>query len=233
MTSRDPAVPARRDPSAAAPGPRLRLVGGGDEPAAAAAGRSAGEKTQELFERHHRRLVGFLRRLTSAEQAEEIAQEVYFRVLQVKNLENRELNASYLFRIGENLVRKRYHREQRRRRADEAIRYDMASRERRSTDSIESDGPENGSTEMAFVGSRHFHQAMELLTDNEQAAIRLIICRGLSYDQAARSLGVGVSTINNWKHRGVKKLRQLIDANQRFPGSSRVRGSRDSTGAAG
>ena len=74
MTSRDPAVPARRDPSAAAPGPRLRLVGGGDEPAAAAAGRSAGEKTQELFERHHRRLVGFLRRLTSAEQAEEIVE---------------------------------------------------------------------------------------------------------------------------------------------------------------
>ena len=229
MTSRDPAVPARRDPSAPAPGPRLRLVGGGGQPAA---GRSAGEKTQELFERHHRRLVGFLRRLTSAEQAEEIAQ-VYFRVLQVKNLENRELNASDLVRIGENLVRKRYHGEQRRRRADEAIRYDMASRENRSTDSIESDGPENGSTEMAFVGSRHFHQAMELLTDNEQAAIRLIICRGLSYDQAARSLGVGVSTINNWKHRGVKKLRQLIDANQRFPGSSRVRGSRDSTGAAG
>jgi DNA-directed RNA polymerase specialized sigma24 family protein len=49
------------------------------------------------------------------------------------------------------------------------------------------------------------------LTDNEQAAVRLIICRGLSYEQAARSLGVNVSTINNWKHRGVNKLRRIID----------------------
>jgi RNA polymerase sigma factor (sigma-70 family) len=64
---------------------------------------------------------------------------------------------------------------------------------------------------MAFVGSKALHRAMEVLTENEQAAIRLIICRGLSYDQAARSLGVSVSTINNWKHRGVKKLRRVID----------------------
>ena len=64
---------------------------------------------------------------------------------------------------------------------------------------------------MAFVGSKALHQAMGLLTNNEQAAIRLIICRGLSYEQAAQSLGVNVSTINNWKHRGVNKLRRIID----------------------
>ena len=103
MTSRDPAVPARRDPSAPAPGPRLRLVGGGGEPAAAPADRSAGEKTQELFERHHRRLVGFLRRLTSAEQAEEkVAKKKKVDPAEAKRLEQHAetLRKMTLFRQG-------------------------------------------------------------------------------------------------------------------------------------
>ncbi|MFM7261741.1 MAG: RNA polymerase sigma factor, partial [bacterium] len=49
------------------------------------------------------------------------------------------------------------------------------------------------------------------LTNEEQAAVRLIVCEGLGYQAAARSLGVPVSTINNWKYRGLVKLRQLID----------------------
>jgi DNA-directed RNA polymerase specialized sigma24 family protein len=49
------------------------------------------------------------------------------------------------------------------------------------------------------------------LTDEEQTAVRLIVCEGLDYQAAARSLGVPVSTINNWKYRGLSKLRRLIE----------------------
>jgi DNA-binding CsgD family transcriptional regulator len=64
---------------------------------------------------------------------------------------------------------------------------------------------------MGFVSNATLQQALATLTDNEQAAIRLIVCRGLSYEQAARSLGVNITTINNWKHRGVRKLKHIIE----------------------
>lgn len=166
----------------------------------------------DLFDRYHRRVFAFLRRLTTAERAEDLTQEVFFRVLQVENLENRDISVSYLFRIGENLVRKAYHREQRVRRANEELR--LRGRVRSSDDPVveRGSGPVDESTEtgMALVGSDALVRAMELLTGNEQAAVRLIVCRGLSYEQAARSLGVSVSTVNNWKHRGVNKLRRII-----------------------
>ena len=196
--------------------PRLRLVGLGrdsvsDHLQTPVVAEERARRVRELFDLHHQRVVVFLRRLTSSEQADDIAQEVFFRLLQVRNLESREISVGYLFRIGENLVRKRYHRDQRHRRASEELRYrsEMVSGE--IAGDQESLSGAIGSREMAFVGSRALHQAMGLLTNNEQAAIRLIICRGLSYEQAARSLGVNVSTINNWKHRGVNKLRRIID----------------------
>ena len=196
--------------------PRLRLVGLGrdsvsDHLQTPVVAEERARRVRELFDLHHQRVVVFLRRLTSSEQADDIAQEVFFRLLQVRNLESREISVGYLFRIGENLVRKRYHRDQRHRRASEELRYRSETVSGEIAGDQESFFGAIGSKEMTFVGSGALHQAMELLTNNEQAAIRLIICRGLSYEQAARSLGVNVSTINNWKHRGVNKLRRIID----------------------
>ena len=53
-------------------------------------------------------------------------------------------------------------------------------------------------------------RAMSHLSADERASIRFIVCEGRSYAAAARSLGVSVSTINNWKHRGLRKLRQAM-----------------------
>jgi len=140
---------------------------------------------RELFHQHHGRVLAFLRRLTDGERAEDLAQEVFFRLFSVKNLESREISVSYLFRIGENLVRKAYHREVRHRRAGEDLR-------NRSDAGIDrgSDSAARGLPEMSLVSRATLHEALATLTDHEQAAIRLIVCRGLSYEQAARSLGV-------------------------------------------
>ena len=165
---------------------------------------------QGLFEAHHVRVLAFLRRLTTAERAEDLAQEVFFRLFSVKNLESREITVSYLFRIGENLVRKGYHRDVRHRRAGEDLRYRAGAGLDPGVDSA-AGHPAGLSSDMTFVSSATLRQALATLTDNEQAAIRLIVCRGLSYEQAACSLGVNVSTINNWKHRGVKKLKRIIE----------------------
>lgn len=174
---------------------------------------------RELYVAHHGRIVGFLRRLTTAERAEDFAQEVFFRLFQVKNLETRDITVSYLFRIGENLVRKAYHKDLRRRRANHELRYRSFVSE--GSDSERGMGTGLGhSTEFRSITHEGLQHALECLTDREEAAVRLIVCRGLSYEEAASALGVNVTTINNWKHRGVKKLRTLL-SNQSCP----VRGS--------
>lgn len=165
---------------------------------------------RDLYLAHHGQIVSFLRRLTTADQAEDYAQEVFFRLFQVKNLETRDIGVSYLFRIGENLVRKAYHKDLRRRKADHELRNRSTTR-----DDVDQDGLVRGEyhrgTEIKAVTHTMLQRALECLTDREEAAVRLIVCRGLSYEEAASALGVNVTTINNWKHRGVKKLRTFLN----------------------
>jgi RNA polymerase sigma factor (sigma-70 family) len=65
-----------------------------------------------LFQRHRRQLLWYLLRLTSSrEDAEEIAQEAYLRLLRVDGLESDATRArNYLFRTATNLVRDNYRR---------------------------------------------------------------------------------------------------------------------------
>jgi RNA polymerase sigma-70 factor (ECF subfamily) len=65
-----------------------------------------------LFERHRRQLLWYLLRLTSSrDDAEEIAQEAYLRLLRVEGLESDCVRArNYLFRTATNLVRDNHRR---------------------------------------------------------------------------------------------------------------------------
>ena len=169
-----------------------------------------------LYQRHHRPLGAFVRRLVGSERAEDVVQEVFFRLLRLENLETREISVSYLFRMGENLVRKGYHQERRSRRTLEAAGRLVAGRiaaEEQGRSGVRS-GHEGdqvpGNPGITRVHAGMLTAALGNLTDNEQAAVRLIVCRGLSYEQAAEALGVTVTTINNWKYRGVKKLQELF-----------------------
>ena len=62
---------------------------------------------------------------------------------------------------------------------------------------------------------------MHDLTPSEGDAVRLIIIEGRSYEQAACSLDVSVSTINNWKHRGLAKLRKFVGKKPVVPDGSK------------
>ena len=57
------------------------------------------------------------------------------------------------------------------------------------------------------------------LTDDERDALRMIVCEGRSYAEAARSLGASVTAINNWKHRGLRKLRKHLAAEDLLGGT--------------
>jgi RNA polymerase sigma-70 factor (ECF subfamily) len=166
----------------------------------------------DLHKSTYHRVFCFVRRRECDEVAEEVAHEVFVRLLRVRNLERMTISVAYLLRIAENVLKRRHERARRYRNVLEGF-------------GIASEAARGGAREESLGGGLlHGHAArvdgcvdagrldavLAQLTREEQAAVRLIVCEGLDYQSAARSLGVPVSTINNWKHRGLSKLKQLV-----------------------
>ena len=182
----------------------------------------------ELYKSYYHRVFCFTRRFVRDEEAEEVAHEAFVRLFRVKNLERMTISVAYLLRIAENLLKRRHERALRYRRVIEQSGF-VSGQHR--TDEQHGESPEkcwagDRAPVDQTVDSARLEAVLGQLTREEQAAVRLIVCEGLDYQAAARSLGVPVSTINNWKHRGLSKLKQLI-------GRSRSRSSDDGPLAAG
>lgn len=151
---------------------------------------------KQLFEDHYERIFIFARNSVSSEQAEDIAQEVFFRLLHHQNLEKITVTVSYLFKIADNLIKRRYRRSQLfdRYLEKESQRHDMVR------------GAKAASRDQG-LDPIDLTAEIDRLSPEENEAIRLIICQGLSYEHAATSLGVPVSTVNNWKYRALQKIK--------------------------
>lgn len=151
----------------------------------------------DLFETSYHRVYCFCRRSLAPDMAEDIAQDVFTRLLQIERLPEMTLSISYLIKIADNLIKRRYNRNQRFQRFLEAndSRMDDASGD--SWDGL--DTQELGDD----VNNR-----LDQLSDDERNAVELVVCHGLSYQEAAHSMGVPVSTVNNWKYRGLQKLKE-------------------------
>jgi RNA polymerase sigma factor (sigma-70 family) len=129
------------------------------------------------------------------------------------------ISVAYLLRIAENLLRRRHGRAQRYREILTEIVVD-AGRVGPGHDEV--DGRHCASARASDtrslvdeIDSERLDAVLKLLTPSEQSAVRLIVCQGMDYDTAARSLGVPVSTINNWKHRALSKLKQFVEGSER------------------
>lgn len=158
----------------------------------------------DLFEQYYTRVFCFARKSLPAESAEDIAQEVFSRLLQLKHLEQLdEISVSYLIKIADNLIKRRYNRGQRFQRFLGA-----ASGEPQHRKVLET--PEHPTIEV----SRDMARRLAHLSSSERRVIEMVIVNGLSYQEAATSMGVPVSTVNNWKYRGLQKLKQLHEEEQ-------------------
>lgn len=162
----------------------------------------------ELFESCFDRVYGFARKTVDAETAEEVTQDVFARLLFIQDFETKEISVSYLIKIADNLLKRRYRRQERWATVGESLGRDQTQ-----------DQGAKAARQNLEVDDARVTAAMDRLSQDERAAVRLIVCEGLSYEDAACSLGVEVSTINNWKHRGIQKLKQHV-------GSERTAGSR-------
>lgn len=149
----------------------------------------------DLFEQYYHRVYCFSRRSLPAEAAEDISQEVFTRLLKLERLPQLQVNVSYLIKIADNLIKRRYNKNQRFNRFLESAEELAPATAKRDTPVVEIDRAEL---------QRHFAH----LTPREADAVRLVVCEGLSYQEAAASMGVPVSTVNNWKYRGLQKLKE-------------------------
>ena len=156
----------------------------------------------DLFDHYYERVYAFLRKSTTPDISEDLAQEVFLRLMQHPELERLEISISYLLKIAHNLLRRRFSR---------AARLRELLEERVRRDGDPEIGPVKRHKDDETVSDGILETALGLLTRDEQDAIRLIVCEGKSYQHAAEALGVSVTTINNWKHRGIVKLRKYIE----------------------
>ena len=162
---------------------------------------SRAEIVLDLFEQYYHRIYCFCRRSLSPDGAEDIAQEVFTRLLQLERLPEMTISVSYLIKIADNLIKRRYNRLQRFQRFLEG-----------------NDGFKRGAglNSDDAVDSLHLNddlaKRLQALTPTERDAVELVICHGLSYQEAAQCMGVPVSTVNNWKYRGLQKLKDAAHA---------------------
>ncbi|MCP4833744.1 MAG: RNA polymerase sigma factor [Phycisphaera sp.] len=178
----------------------------------------------DLFDRYHARVFAFARRSVDAGIAEDTVQEVFVRLLEHPRLEELDISISYLLRIAQNLLRRRYTRSARLRMI---LEKEMLPRERRRR--LDGGGVYDRQPPSVVLEQLKLDEAMARLSPDERDAVRLVVCEGLSYAEAARSLGVSVTAVNNWRHRGLAKIRGLVEA-QRNEVDDREYGRRVRTG---
>ena len=168
------------------------------------------EETREdfvmrLFEAYYNRVFAFTRKCAPLDVSEDVTQEVFVRLLQHPRLGELDLSVSYLIKVAHNLLRRRHARSTRLRELLETAVTD---------DHIQRHGRQGMKSRTPVEDRKNdvkIDDALQQLSDDERDAIRMIVQDGKSYTQAAEALGVTVTTINNWKHRGLVKLKKLTD----------------------
>jgi len=160
----------------------------------------------DLFEAYYERVYAFARKSAEPAVAEDATQEAFVRLLQHPRLEELEISVSYLLKIVHNILRRRYSRSVRLREIlDEKVKPQERQR-------YEAGDVLEGKTQESVATMKSVERAFGRLSSDERDSLRMIVCEGKSYVHAARSLGVSVTTINNWKHRGIDKIRRSLDA---------------------
>lgn len=171
-----------------------------DEPAPATEGSDLGR----LFEQHNAALVQFLRaRLRSDQEARDVAQEAYVRLLQLDRLGTISYLRTYLFRTALNLATDRIRSAAVRREAHRDPVFDAGVYEL---------SPERvvGAGESLEAVSR----AIESLPSKARVAFMLHRFGGLDVDEVAQRMGVTKRMVRNYLVKAVLSCAQAVSTRQ-------------------
>jgi RNA polymerase sigma factor (sigma-70 family) len=149
-----------------------------------------------MVDQYYHRVLCFARQLTDPATAEDVTQDVFTKLLDMEDLAEKSINISYLLKIAHNLIRGSHRKKVR----HAAAEPDLVRNHTARVASAAAPEPNYADAEALLA------RCDAVLTDNEQRALRLTVVKGLSLKEAAESLGVKVSTVTNWKYRGLRKL---------------------------
>ncbi len=167
--------------------------------------RSTSSFFQLFFQQNYDSLVRFLAsRYTDKEEAQDLAQDAFYNVMKVKDVEELEHARAYLFQTAANLALNRI-RKQKRQEAYQQNLADSATGE--AGDPIDS-------PERAAVARQQLQQvegALASLPRKCRLAFLMHRSRNMSYQQIAAELGVSVSTVEKYMIAALEQCRAKVD----------------------
>jgi RNA polymerase sigma factor (sigma-70 family) len=160
---------------------------------------------ERLFREHNRSLVSYLAmRLHSVQEAKEVAQEAYVRVLQLDRPGAESFLKAYLFRVATNLAVDRLRR-----------RGYQARHERSGGEDIETG---LNAPERATLAGEQFHvlsASLHELPNKYREALLLFRLEGLSQQAIATRLDVNERTVREYINHALRYCRMRIDGASR------------------
>lgn len=168
----------------------------------AQSGRDSG--FDELISAYHKRLYSYFYRSTANQhQAEDLLQELFLRVVKsIKRYNHRDNFDAWIYRIATNLLRDRIRKAVRLQ--DKLRQFDAGA--------TEVDVSPDPAEQLANCEQYDQLQvAIQKLTAEQREVLLLRYYSGLSFQQIATMLGRPTGTVLSQGHRGVKKLRELLE----------------------
>ncbi len=167
----------------------------------------------ELYETHHKRLLGYLLRLVGSRPlAEDVFQEVWVKVIEGlgRYREGRGTFRAWLFRVAGNAAVDRLRREGRR--AGPALDAPDGETGERGIDRVPSERPGPDRVGAGRMFGQRLAEELRALPERQRAAVLLRHQQGMSYAELAAALGAPEGTAKTLVHRGVKTLRERLEA---------------------
>ena len=151
------------------------------------------------FDEYHKRLLGFLTHDLNVEaEADDLAQEVFLRLLRLDEPEAINHPRAFLFRIAANVVsdwRDRY----RRLRIDAPEKFDQLASDETPVNTL-----------VSKARARAVNEALKALPPAQSAALVLRVKHGLTYKQVAEHLGVTERMVKRYVVKGYASLREQL-----------------------
>jgi RNA polymerase sigma-70 factor (ECF subfamily) len=160
---------------------------------------SSRDRLDELARHHYQHILRFLYRLTHSEpDAQDLAQEVFMRLLTA-------LDAGHTIDDPLGYLLK------------SAYRAFLASQAHLGAAAKALEGyehrpeglpPEQAALEREAIG--RLHSALDELPRNQRDVLVLVVVKGMTYAEAARVLGTSAKTVNVWRTRALRRLREMV-----------------------
>jgi len=151
-----------------------------------------------LFERHHVKLYNYFLRLTrNKNTSEDLAQDVFFRILKYRNTYRKESKfTTWMYRIGRNV-----HIDHLKKNKDEMPLDDLWEQETASTPQPD----EQTETEQDTV---YLHKALSLLPPAKKEILVLSRFQEMKYNDISNVLGCSLASVKTRVHRALNDLRK-------------------------